>query len=556
MISVLDIDKIFRFVASFVYRAIIIILSAYVFTTRSNENYFIYEYYIYAIVTYFIVQTLLLTKFRKYPLLRLSIDYCLIAFVLYGKGVDDFLLASLLFIPIFNAPNHSGEKRSYILYVVAFSVALYVGSVSNIYLFALVFLFLWIIGYFEQIRTRLNRINESLCQIVDSTYYNNLDLGKTHKIYHNLIKRIDSSQYSDRIQINNIYCLTEKNGRLIIVNTTKYSYEIDIEKKIIEKLKDGNRNILFNVLVNIDGEKTKNNYLMLIDGKEKKYFFVVSFKKNSYPWLTILFARYILTVVFSRIVLVLELEEQLKIMKKSYFENFSENFEYFEKAKDTMHFVNNKFSPLKGLIQGFTEWDKETDAVKKDKVFEILKKLRNRADQSLGEIERRASRMLSRANEIQFKELERYSLGRLFSNIRRIWSDYFGNEPFENKWPLDLLQNEVSLSDDGIYLVLTNIIDNMDKYNNGFLCVLFGVEEANYTVTFKNDFKKDVSEVKTIVEEFMAEESAEIDNRRSHGLTTIKKIMRQMPIDYSVFVENDLYCFKITIRGENGTSNN
>lgn len=538
-------DDIFKKIASFFYRFSIIAIGWYI---ALNEG-MTFAGHVYLVCSFFYVSFVIGLYYKKFnnPHLRLVLDFCYILVFCYGHAVANPLVTLYLMLPIINSPNHTGAKRDYFLYLYTLTSFVVASNGFKILFITPIIIVFSAIGWFEYTRYRITRFNTYLTNVLDECYYHNLELNKTHYIYRHIIKAINSASILNRyIRISNIYCLVEKSNNFFIVNTSTYVFNIEFEDKELFKEQLHSKEILSNVKMFVDGNPINSNICLKIKFKDLTYAFIVELQKASVHLIVYIISEYILKVICTRIVLVLELEHKINIIKKTYVEKYKINAEYIESAVNTMHFINNKLSPFKTLLQLMNKQKENEDPDKVIGIEELVSKTHLRSVTSLKSIEEKANKMLQSKNALLFRDNELHSLKKLFSTFKRVWNDYFDQDAFEIKWDKSCLDKNILVSNDGITLVFENLCDNLCKYNNGVYGVIFDEVDGRITITFYNNFKPPASEMSKLCKDFMSTDAQEIAMRKTLGLETLKKVLLQMPVQYDMCVHKDMLFFLLT----------
>jgi hypothetical protein len=422
----------------------------------------------------------------------------------------------------------------------------YLSNFNDIYKITLAVASFAVIGYFENIRSSISRLAEDIFESIDESYVENLKVGKTHRVYREIIKKISESRFADSFPIEDIYCISLYDKKFRIVNTSKYIYNIyfdDFEKLL--NILDG-IDVVNNIGVTIDGKLCPKNLCIKITHDEMTYIYIVVFRKGGSQILLPFLVNSVLKLALARVANILAIEYKIRGVKKEYFDKLSENIEYFESAADTMHFLNNKFSPLRAFITMSERLEVMPQGDKRDRYELNAIKTRERAKKSLGIIIERAESLLEIKNELLFRSLEKCSISKLFSVVRKTWYEHFDSDKFEPRWKKEDFDKEVLINEDGFYYVISNIIDNMNKHNYGKFNVEFEQEGNKYIILFKNNYRKeDKDRLIRLAKEFMSEETQEIEMRKRNGLGIMKKILKQMPVDFEMSVSDEFFCFKL-----------
>src|SRR4051812_1938517 len=106
-------DQLVKVIVSYFFRIIFILYAATIYFYFSS--YFSDWIYACTTITYSITSYILLTKAKQWPKIRLFADYIFASIFLYGKDVHNLHCIVFLLLPIFNIPNFSGHKKSFLL---------------------------------------------------------------------------------------------------------------------------------------------------------------------------------------------------------------------------------------------------------------------------------------------------------------------------------------------------------------------------------------------------------------------------------------------------------
>lgn len=124
MSTVLEIDKHQRRIISIGFRVVLSVYAIFLlfFKTTTLQWY----YYLGIFIVYLVFYSLLYTKDKYLSILRLLNDYAFITLILWKLPDFDIYSWTLLFAPILNCQNHSGEKRSILLYIIPIGIIAFI----------------------------------------------------------------------------------------------------------------------------------------------------------------------------------------------------------------------------------------------------------------------------------------------------------------------------------------------------------------------------------------------------------------------------------------------
>lgn len=199
------IDMLIKGLISVFYRLVLSIYALAVLLL--NTNYFHWYYYLLIYVIFFICFLLLFQRNSWFSKMRLLNDYVFIVFILYGKELSISNYPFLL-IPIFNSPNHSGNRSPFLTYIFTIvSLIILLGNNFRI-IYTIPLIFIFFIDLFEQFRSRILRFSNYLYDAIDNFSLQKLHLKKSHLLYKEIIERLNSSKF--RFLLSRLYVLSSK----------------------------------------------------------------------------------------------------------------------------------------------------------------------------------------------------------------------------------------------------------------------------------------------------------------------------------------------------------
>lgn len=558
-------DSDFRQYISIIFRFLIIVYG--VFIVCIEENRLPLYVYIISAVAYPIIFLFLFAKEGYYSKARLLNDFVFIGIILYGKDLNSITNSIFLFFPIINSPNHSGNKRSNLVYLFTLTVILISDKQHFSYWYLLPVAVLFILSFFERIRFSLNLLTQDLMAIIDKYDVKNYQFGNTHKIYKELIEEISKSKIAKWFNVSKIICFIAKsNNELILYNSSEVisNYSLFLDENDIEKLRIGK--VIKDGKISVDDLAYKSNLLKGIkiiqtnkkgDSKEHMYIFCLILKQNN-SLIYILFHELILnffTQIFVRIARLISMETALRQLRDEEVLKIKNKLAYVNNTLLAMHFIRNKLSPIQNAIKmTLTE-----DIVRKSIDVEKWKNIKTRefkiSEAALLEINEKTNYILeSDDNPFKIKETYQISFSKIIFAVRRIWLNHFSNDTIYFNVNIETIQNTFfNLNGEAIEIVFTDIITNANKYcgNTKNAKVIFSDLQDGIKIEFKNDVraKTDLSELKKIVESFNSVEFSVI-NRKTHGLKIVKDFLDQMGVGYSMDLNNEIFTFSIVFKKE------
>lgn len=530
----------YRKLISPIYRLILWLIGVSILSISKNYA----ESYIY--VTFYALYWIIYAVFRKNigynPKIRLINDYFLIFATLYGKSVDNFINTIFLLLPIINTPNHSSNKRSYtLLYALAIAIIFvcsdfafpwkYMGGLAAIY----------VISMFEYVRFRMSRLDNLLLTRLDEFEVREYDFGNLHRIYPFLIETVNASEFASIIKIEKIYCFFLKDGKLHLVNGSELVWKYKCELKESDVLIDGG--LIENQQLLINDRNYENVMLLPIKLENKTYVFAIISKKVVSIW-SLFYEDVIindLKPAFKKIARVIQLEDVMRKRRQKQLKKIKDKIVYVNNTTLAMHFVRNKLSPLKNYV----ELNEIIDTVSEDvkpQLLQVLQEELIKSKRSFDEIKKKTDQILDKEkNPFSVTELYTYSLSKLFVTTRKAWLEHFDISTILLGWDFEKLPKDgYKLNDEGLDILLTDIINNIVKYKFKFAQLSFTENQEQYLIEFRNDTRLSAGaelEVINIVKDFNSDRKFEIYKRKSHGMSIIKNFLLEMNIKHKVEYE-------------------
>lgn len=547
------IDYLQRMINSFLFRGVLI--SYLVAILLIEENMFSPLFYIGAFVLY--IAFYIFTS--KHHTVRLINDFLIISIIILGKDPSISYIFICILLPIINSINFTGRSVTYILYLLTslsyLGLLLYFNKNSHfVYsdLSPLICLpFLCIIEIYTYRRVEIRNFIENLNEVIDGFYSNKEFFKKPHKIYPELILNINDK--FQKLTVSNIYCFTilpENNSILSIVNSSEFvwNYELDNEE-IINTLKK--RDYAIDYPIVIDGMTFPYNCILKTEIDSTVYIFIlVTNKTIPFYYKLIGFFR-ILIPTFNRIAKILFSERQLRDIRTEELNVLSQRRQYVTRATKMMHHIRNRLGPINNLIK-MLDTRKDIDEKSVLEFDKLLDVERNRAKNELDNIIERANYLLEKNNNpFNFIETKNVSIKGCFSILMRNLNIYFPNEAnniikiqienaFENLY--------VSINDEGFELFLSDWLNNVKKYNNSKVQVVFILNNDSLIVEFWNNYNCKEEDIDSLISDLMSTERNEIMKRTTHGLYQIKTCLEEMGIKYKIVKIRDIIKFEIILK--------
>jgi hypothetical protein len=536
----MGVDKIIKKSLSIFFRLIVILFGISIVSSRSN--YFEIYWYFIAIIPYLIIYFSTLFKDGFISKVRLLNDYLFIIFILYDKGIDYTTICFLL-LPIINSPNHTGSKKSIWLYIL-FIISLYVLNHYQFdWSFIIVTLVFVTINFIIDSKSRFFNNITKLNIEIESFLENQLELRKSYKVYTGILKVLNEIKVLIFYQPNfkDIICFKVEENRLILENSSTFvwSYSIDT-KRILELVNKSTYDNykLSNIPFELNDNDASKNIFLFNKTKNSKYVFIFTIEDYSNQLFNLYYIN-LLQSITSRIARVLDLETSLKNENKKILKKFREKYFHMQNAEKAMHFIRNRFNTL----DNFIEMSKDNIAGNMDN--EDLKMYST----ELQRLERNYNLLMTRVGNILNKpdkpfsatQLEKKSPNYLFGSVRDIWYDYFDEFNFELKWNIETIDSFlIQINNDGLFILLTDWINNLKKYSVGNEMIIFNETETCLEIIFSNKYNQnDIKDILELKEDFNSKERDRILQRTSHGIIIMKSIIEEMAVKGEILNDSE-----------------
>lgn len=535
---------------SILFRIIIIIYS--IIIILNEPNIFPTYWYILGIIPYSIIYVNTLLKEGWYSKLRLLNDFLFITFILYGKELD-ILNIIFLSLPLINAPNHSGEKRSPILYVLYTLSFFILNNFVWSWSFIVVVFSLWAINGLSSLRyqyfSNISILNEQIEKFLEK----DLQINKTYKIYRGLIASLNSINLilGPKPDIKQIICFRISDNRTFLENSSRFVWSYSIaEDWVTQLMTNKEKYSLLPVPLEVNGNSILNNFFILNKSRNQEYLFVFVFNEAITNRIAIIYLKKILSATTNRISRVIGVENALKEENKKMLQDFRNKYFQIQNAEKAMHFIRNRFNTL----DNFIEMSKDNIDGNMDSEDLVMYKT------ELERLERNYKMLMERVKSILDKsdkpfsatKLENKSINYLFNQTREIWSDYFLDFQADVKIDFNLdEQHIIKINPDGFYILVADWVSNLKKYSHSEEKVIFSETPDSFLITFENKYTKEKKqEIESLKNDFNSKERDKIIQRTSYGVLIMKSILEEMNVKGEIETDQDTLRLILTLKKE------
>ena len=548
MAPIFELEKFQTKSISIFYRFVIVIYGI-TLLYFSDES---YDFWINAgiIGVYFLLFYLLSEKNLIKSILRLISDFLFIYFILYQCSAFGLLQYSFLFLPILNSQNHSGPKKTLLLYIFPILILVILEDFTFNWTHLIPFAFFYVINKWGAYRIKYFRFQQKLNYLIDEFFIKNYNLKKTYLIYRELMKLLNGSKIFYNV-ISDIICVHVENNNISLVNSSKFIWSIRFvdEKSFLEKAQI--KKPLKNVKILVDDDKIENNLIInsVFEGQTYSYILVSKKPFVYFDNFKIALIIRLLTPFFRRYSKILISNYEHKKNEIGQLASLQEKVNYVANSVNSMHFIRNKLGPITNYLAMSKDYETSGDE-KKKVIGPFLKSEREKLQSSINQILDRANYILKKSNNpFNVYELEEFGLQQLYSEVRRIWNHYFERQNFKIEWNV---KNEdfnvyIYYNSIGLDFVLNNWLSNMSKNHSGHYEVVFTEDEKYYIIKFINSVNLESENFK-FIEEFNSSDRDEIARRNSHGLLEIKDFINQMDLKAIIKREGDFVNFILSFK--------
>lgn len=238
---------------------------------------------------------------------------------------------------------------------------------------------------------------------------------------------------------------------------------------------------------------------------------------------------------FSRMSKVILFERELRLHRTGEIQNLQQKSRFVNASINTMHFIKNRMTPFQTLL----DYLKNEGGIQNLPAYpNLLSNVRKSCEREMKAILERAAYLLDKGNNpFKYQVLSNVDSRNVFTLLRTIWTDTFIEE-FDNLTITGRESSEVSVNLEGLDVLFSDIIGNMQKYSIRKRFCLFNVQDGILAITFQNDFKS-TRDVTSLVSYMNGDEKDEVQFRITHGTPLIKQNCKDQNIIIKASIECD-----------------
>ncbi|MCT4581758.1 MAG: hypothetical protein N4A35_10100 [Flavobacteriales bacterium] len=465
--------------------------------------------------------------------------------------MNDLFLFSFILIPIINSPNHTGKKRSLILYFVSALVFLLLNGEFLNWNYYLPFFIFLLLGISEYQRQKLRQFHDSITDSIDEFFEKKLVKDKPHKIYEEIIARINESGFRHFFKIKRIMCfrLFENSSELVVVNTSEFLWEYDCyeKDKIFTNYSKGNH-FLSDIKFEIDGKNLEQNMLVLVsaeDDTKSPYIFLFDIESKSLRALDFLYDGFFITIM-KKVSRKLQLEREIWLEKRSQIQQVSKKREFVSNAENSVHFIKNKLGSIVNYIQGKENIKSGNYSPEKvGKLVIVNEEDFDRMKIGVDSIKRKTLQILDKSkNPFRFNNVQSHSISKLFSLLHKELQET--NVSNRISYNFSELRKEnstnkiISFDEEGFESTFALVVSNLDEHSINQVIINISEDSNNYRLKIINSYNPSkAKELEKICEDYNSEDYMRLLKRKSYGLEQIKDYLNQMSVSSSMTINKE-----------------
>lgn len=527
--------------ALLLYKLILLVFTLYIGITY--EHIFPIYVYILGVICYFLYYIIGINTVRRFSHIA---DLALIVIFLFGKHLNSFGFALYLLLPIIcrgiYTNKNNNDKFFYIEYLLTLLILCifpeFDGWKGIVHLIIPVLLIM-LVNFCYYRRWDIDEMDADLLDLLDNYYISAL---QSYQVYRGAIKLLKKQG----VNISNIACFTadDNYNKLHLVNSSSliFRFEYNLNTSIKEKLR--RFEYAHNGDYTIDGLKFSQNITFAIKQESDKnnfcYLLFVVFFDGEKP--NILENRIDgLHRFFSRMSKVILFERELRLRRTDEIQNLQQKSRFVNASINTMHFIKNRMTPFQTLLDYLKN---EGNIQELESYPKLLANVRKSCEREMKAILERSAYLLNKDNNpFKFQVLTDVDSRNIFTLLRTIWTDTFIEE-FDNLTTTGRECLNVSVNLEGLDVLFSDIIGNIQKYSITKRSCIFDVQDKNLVITFKNDFKN-IREVEALVSYMNGDEKDEVQFRITHGTPLIKQNCKDQNIRISSSIVSDDDAYKL-----------
>lgn len=524
-----------------------------------NTNYFSGTTYLISSITYVILLILnIFNNSEKHRgTCRLFMDVAVITVFLYHKDLSQVLNFLPFLLLLSNSNSHSNKNSKFLIFIFLLHLNIFVIDdfviVKTHHLIPIIY---YVFSFITFLRQAFNRVNENIILTIGNLFIDNVNENNSHRILSKVKNLINGGTLNKLFKVKELFLFVNYNNKLILIKGSKFvknnnlTFSFDAKQLIDEFIKK-NLQVKKEDFVEIDNIKYENIYWMKNSIKETDYYFLIClegesvFLKESIVKKLKPIFEYIARLYFIRNSLTKLNNDASKILK--------EKITYVLDAQNALHYVKNKLSPITTTVDLMDRYfKKQKDLTDSQKVYIETRLRENNNNYQLRLIIERAELLIKGVDNIVSQEEKTVSIKQMIDDLRNIWIYHFENLD-GLLVSLEDLKVKINYNQMLFDFVYTDIVENINKYcDQQTKRVNFSVAGDTIIILFSNSIfeyeknKKNLQEIETL---YNQDNNDEIYNRKTHGLSFVRRLLRRKKIKNKIYIDklSKTFNFEITL---------
>lgn len=472
--------------------------------------------YLFAVVGFIYMALFAITRIKKLSIIRLLVDFIFINLVIYGRDINNPLCFLLVLLPIINAVNYSGtNNRSLLLMcLVTATFIFHLGAWESWILLPIVSL--WMIFLVAHNQHKERDLQYGVTEHIDTYFTNQAEITKPHVIYQHIIEDLNSYFfYSKNKGIERIIAYSLKGNTLWLINASVFLWErcIVLKESEVDALDDG-------VLIKRVADGRMEIFMKI---KQSEVDYVFCCELDHIYWYMLRTNNYekILRNTYAKIALLLNADYRIQNMRNEKFDEIKDNVLYVNKAIKVMHFIRNRMTPIKNLLE-YQIMSTSMPADIRRKMDKRMQKEIQQADSDLVEILSTADYLLDKSNNPFVEpELKEHHFSKIFIITSEIAQRLLDGivEPDESIINLKSGCRDIIVATNLIEtkIMLADWINNMRKYKNNYYSITVSYVDEKIVVHMENDYDYDEDTIRRLVRDINSKSKDAVIEGKDYG---------------------------------------
>lgn len=518
---------------SFLFRILIIIFG---YAIQSQQNGLISGYAFFISATLYFV-LFLITRYRDMSIVRLLVDFSFINLTIYRRDVTSPLCFLLVLLPMINAVNYSGKNSRSLLLMVLMSGTFILHMEKWDWWVLLPIISLWIIFWVAQNNHMMRDLQYDVREHIDTYFTNQAEIAKPHVIYQHIIKDLNRYLFlSQNKGIRRISAYNLKGDTLWLINASTFLWErrVFLTKEDVEQLRKG-------TFLTKKGDDFMNTF-MLIKQSEVDYVFCCEIDQNLWIIAQARDIEKILYNTYSKIKLLLNADYRIQNMRNEKFDEIKDNVLYVNKAIKIMHFIRNRMTPIKNLLEYQLNSASMSQEIRR-KMDDRMRREVRQADSDLSEILSTADYLLDKSNNPFVKSaVKEHHYSKIYIVTSEITQRLLDGVVEPDETIINLMQSNtdlvVSTNLIETKIMLADWINNMRKYKKNYYSINVSHKNSNLIVHMENDYDFDEDTIHRLVRDINSKsKDAVIEGKdRGYGIHIIRSIAFDLNVDIKSYL--------------------